>query len=244
MTKKNSQTILRAASLLFMLAVTAAIILYQLGYYDISFIDRPVSDTEKPDISASDDGDTDVTGDDVSETAAPVVDVPVGNQVQNNTSSMTTPGSVTTSGAQDGSGPSEIPVHTAFLESLDDTAAMKASGYSRTDAAYSSAQLLTRLSLATTPVNALSLSKGQTSASVYNEDTNKVETVAGTYERPVIELYMGMMFYDDGNTVGLLDDDGNLVMVGFDDYPHFSKTFKAIVGMTPSEYCRQHGSIE
>ena len=34
------------------------------------------------------------------------------------------------------------------------------------------------------------------------------------------------------------------VMVGFDDYPHFSKTFKAIVGMTPSEYCRQHGSIE
>jgi len=25
------------------------------------------------------------------------------------------------------------------------------------------------------------------------------------------------MFYDDGNTVGLLDDDGNLVMVGFDD---------------------------
>jgi len=30
------------------------------------------------------------------------------------------------------------------------------------------------------------------------------------------------------------------VMVGFDDYPHFSKTFKTIVGMTPSKYCHSH----
>ena len=28
------------------------------------------------------------------------------------------------------------------------------------------------------------------------------------------------------------------VMVGFDDYPHFSKTFKRLTGKSPSDYCK------
>jgi len=213
MIKKLSRGIAPIVTLVLMLGVTAAIILYQKGYYDISFIERPEADAAGEIGRPSDNGTTQ------NDTEAAVSDAPTSENTAQNTTSITTPEQTTSDNTQ--AQQAAKPVNTsleaaAFLESLKTVDYYEKRSYDLTDTDYASEQKFASLPLSVTPQKRLSLSNGTRSYEKWNDDTDELEKITETYARPVIELYMGMMFYDDGKTVGLLDDNGDLTMVGFE----------------------------
>jgi len=209
MNKISSRSIVQLLSLLLLVFVTAAIILYRQGYYDISFIERPAPETED---SSSDAG--------PSETSAqiPQQTLPPETTQSGNLSGITNPGDVTETDTSQPQGENSVPASTAFLNARSDSQTYIKRGYSVNTEDYSASKhILTKLSLGVAPQNTFSLSKNTRTSEFFNDETDTLETVTTEYDRPVLELYMGMIFLDDGKTVGLLDDSGSLAMVGFED---------------------------
>ncbi len=202
MIKKNSLSLHRIIALLILLAIPTAIILYQLGYYDIAFIERPSGDISL-DASESE-----------GEVAAP--ETTTADTAPDTTAGETATPSDTSSAAESTSTPEEVD----FLASLSSSASLKKRGYKLDGGDYSTSTRLATFDFSNAPKNAYSLSTATYSGDRYNEDTNSVEDFSETYDRPVVELYMGMIFVDDGSTVGLVGDDGVVKMVGFEKFEY------------------------
>ena len=205
MLKKTGILAVKLLSLVLLCAVVFAVISYQKGYYDITFLPRQSEDVQ---------ADAPIVTDIPPVTTAPIIVT----EPSNNVSSVTKPTDLVTTAAGESDSPDEADSYTSFASSLPTTQSLRGKGYARTDEAYDAAlHVLTQTKLNVTPRKVLSSSKNTRSVTVWNEKTKKTSVVTEEYDRPTLELYMGLLFYDDGETVGLLDDDGKLVMVNFDD---------------------------
>ncbi len=204
MLKKSGILAVKLLSLFLLCAVIFAVILYQKGYYDIAFLPRQSEEAET---------DAPIVTEEHVTTAPIIVTEP-----SNNVSSVTKPADIVTTAAGEAASPDEADSFADFLAALPASQSLRGKGYARSDAAYDpSLHVLTRTALSVTPKKVLSSSKNTRTVNVWDEKTKKTSAVTEEYDRPTLELYMGLLFYDDGETVGLLDDDGRLVMVGFDD---------------------------
>lgn len=196
--KKIAVRIIPAGVLAFL--VTAAIA-YQRGVYDFTFIERQTTaDEVVTSVPHDDSPDTDTTAGQIDSTD---------QDTSGDTSSD--PGKADT--------PATDSV-TDFLNSLTTTRSALSSGWVVTDAVYSSGMKLTLLDPAVSVGSDFSLrSKESVSYTrVANEKYGGYTTESSTVyvNRPLVEVYMDYILVDNGSTVALLNNEGNILDGSFD----------------------------
>jgi len=179
-----------------------AAIAYQRGVYDITFIERPSTDTA----AVSDTVDTepaDTIAPEITETAPPETMQPPED---------TTPPEVTEDPAKE--------AIEAFLSSLNTTADMKSRGYAITDTEYDTSSYLTRLETSYSIANKFSLRNKiiEVPERIMDEQFGNYTTVMNTVSvsRPLVEVYMDYLLVDNGGTVDVLSKDGSVLFRSFD----------------------------
>lgn len=193
--------------------VTAAIA-YQRGVYDITFIERPVTETTD---SEKENETTDVTDTSDTETTA------VETTAADSTSADATADS-TDSQTEDADidPPPEAVEYTVkdFIDSLGSTSLLSAEGYYITDLVYGEGSTLALLTPETTPGTEYSLSERTVEVPVRIPD----ETYSGytteikeqSEKRPLVDIYMDYLIIDKGGSYDLLNRDGTLLIEDFD----------------------------
>lgn len=204
--KKTLSILSRVLSLCVLLFFVFAVILYRQGYYDVSFLPR--GDGDAPSEKA--------------ETAAETTDTPetapVTEQTEETSAPPETAKAEETTASSGAEKPSADPL-AAFRASLSSSKELRKKGWAPTDETYDpSSQKLSKMELPSKIARNRMLTYRTRSSvtSVWNDSAEKLQNTTEEIDRPVLELYMGMLFYDDGTNVALLDDSGQIVMVNFD----------------------------
>ncbi len=186
----------RIIAIVILLAVTAALILYQAGKYDISFIPR----WQRPAETAAD-GETKVAINDT--TAADTLSPVTGDNISSISDPTSIGGSDTTSVETAGDEKSAyLAAYEAFISGCKTYGTLKAQGWMETGALYNSAVH------ALTVINTQTQYSGAFSYRTEEEPyTERIATALG-YEtqyktrnvyRPAVKLYMGLIVHDIGD---------------------------------------------
>ena len=175
--------------------IIIAAIAYQRGVFDLTFIERPSDET------SADTSDTYPATEPIgTDTTAPPPD----------TSDVT---------GEDTEAPTAADPVLELRKRFDSTSSLSSRGWNVTDAEYASGMRLTLLN------PAVSLSK---SYSLRMKDGRLVTRIPDEYsgyttvestirvERPLVEVYMDYIIVDNGSTVTVLNNQGNILYSGFD----------------------------
>ena len=200
--KKLAVRVIPAALLAFMIFAAIA---YQKGLYDITFIERPSSDSV-----TSTDNETS-TGEKDSQ-SKPDTDDPAAGTDNSSASETTDRGSDNDTPSED-----EVSKLLSLTEKTDD--AIKR-GWTVTDAVYTSGMRLTLLEPDVVIRNEYSLREREETVyeRVADSEYGTYQTVEKTVRanRPTVETYMDYILVDSGSSVYVLDKTGKLIESGFD----------------------------
>lgn len=197
--------------------IMVAAVAYQRGVYDLTFVERPVTDalTEHEET--------------VPVTEPPITDAPETEDIPFVPSPLEYSYLIST-----------------FVESLGDANALLAEGYRVSDGEYGGDLVLARLTPSVSLPDSYSLRyrTEQFPERVPDETYNSYTTVMrdAVTERPAVELYMDYILVDNGETVDLLKNDGTLLVSGFDTdkyvpaYERDKKDRPLFIAEEPSRY--------
>lgn len=182
----------RIIPIAFLAFIVVAVIAYQRGVFDLSFVERnPGTTANQPDTLPPDTGDTtpptsDTLPPDTGESNPPAVE------------------------------PSELE---RFLTSLSTTADLTAGGYTVTDAAWGDSYMLSKLTLGSLPTAySLRTRVENVPERVANADDSGYTTVMKEVEaaRPAVEVYMDYILIDSGSSVDVYSREGKLLLSALD----------------------------
>ncbi|MBE6611506.1 MAG: WG repeat-containing protein [Ruminococcaceae bacterium] len=180
--------------------LVVAVIAYQRGVYDITFIERPSTDTTAAEAPIPPD-----------DTAPPAVDTTAPET--NGADTEQPPENPTV--IEDEAGKIE-----AFFATLDPTSTMVSRGYRITDAIFDEGVYLTLLNTTSTLRDDFSLRKKVVAVPerIPDELDSGYTTVYNnvSVDRPHVEIYMDYIFIDNGRTVDILRADGTVLQRSFD----------------------------
>ena len=220
----------RIGSAVLVFGMTALVLAYFLGVYDISFIDRTAllgsmgvspgpAETETETVSVTETEtlppETETTGDETAETTETETTAASGTvTVQKESRSVV-----------DVTNPSLL---SDRVKSFSSFSAMTGRGYAPTTADWNSAMKLGKVQFSFAMPRKYTLRSRTVEKLEYvypeNDSEHYASYVPVTEERPAIALYMGYIIYDNGKELILIDGDGN-VLLSFDD----TVTFPAYV---------------
>ena len=193
--KKIAVRIIPTAVLAF---IITAVIAYQRGIYDITFIERPDD--------SSGDAVTSTDTSDIVETTAPQIE----------TSGVATD----TTEPADTTAPEEVDPIEQFIKRFETTESALRKGYTVTDSEYGSGVKLTLLEPEQRIANYYSLRKmtEEYPVRIQNEtDTGyTTEYRERSVDRPLVDVYMDYILVDNGRTVTVLNNEGKILYSGFD----------------------------
>lgn len=180
--------VIRTVALLLFLSFVCALILYQMGAYDISFIKRPLSD-ETTEISR------DETTDEISESES---------ESKKDDTSVSIPDSTDEDGFEE------------ILNSIKDLSDLE--GYKLSYNRFSSSSVLARLNYNILQDSTFSLGTyDETLTVMYYQSNGKMNTrkEITTYDRPRISLYFGYIFVHDGSSYDIYSSSGKRIYKDF-----------------------------
>lgn len=191
----KNNILIRVVPVAVMIFIVIAAVAYQRGIYDLTFVERPVTEalTDLGDVTEP--PETEVVPEDTD--APETEDIPFV--------------------------PSPLEYSyliSAFVENLGDAHALGAEGYRISDGEYGSDFVLARLAPSVSLPDSYSLRYRSEyfPERVPDETYNSYTTVMreAIIERPAVELYMDYILVDNGTTVDVLKNDGSLLVSGFD----------------------------
>ncbi|MBQ8641322.1 MAG: WG repeat-containing protein [Clostridia bacterium] len=213
----------RIGAIVLVFGITAVVLAYFMGFYDISFLDRAeiLASVGTP---ASTETETEKIPE--TETAAQTADTetePADTAPAEDTETETAAGTGSTAVVKESRSVTDITDPSLLsdrIKSINTTAFLTGRGYAMTTADWDSSMRLGKMQFEYALPDAYSLNQRTVDRLeyVYPEDNTEYYTVTvpATEARPAIELYMGYILYDSGEQLLLIDKNG-VVLFAFDD---------------------------
>lgn len=205
----------RGGTVLLVFGLTALVLAYLMGVYDISFIDREalLGTAGKP--SADTETETDTALPETDTTPADTAD-----PADTETETVVIPGNTGTVTVQKQSRSVTNVTNPDLLsdqiKSVSTTSALSSRDYTMTTADWSESTRLgkVKFGFAMPSVYSLRTRTVDKLQYVYPEDNTEyyASTVKVTEDRPAVELYMGYLLYDKGKEIIVIDSDGKVLL--------------------------------